>query len=331
MSETLLKSVPFLVGPTASGKTEIALIIAEKLGSEIISADSRQLYQGMEIGSAQPNAAELGRIPHHFIACLEVQTTFSAGEYSRLARAKIVDLLDRQIVPLVVGGSGLYIATLADDFFAGPSADPEIRSRFRQIAAAEGIQRLYQELTKVDPDSAQKIMPTDYRRIERALEIYHLTGIPISEMRKTKANPPPYHPIMVGLKWQRETLYARINARCLKMLEMGLLEEVSRLWDQVRVSGDDALIQCNALNSVGYAEVIRYFQGGYDYAEMVRLFQRNSRRFAKRQISWFARDQRITWIPMDEFDDAQAVAAYVCELYSKAGIKAEIENRPVGD
>lgn len=315
-----MKVVPFLVGPTASGKTAIALMVARRMGAQIISADSRQIYRAMAIGSAQPRPDELARIPHHFIGCLNPDVNFSAGEFGRQARAKIAELQKQGIIPLVVGGSGLYVSALADDFFSGPSADPTIRTRLKRLAASEGVEKLYSRLREVDPASAEKIMPSDYRRIERALEIFYLTGLPISELRKQKANPPPYRLVMVGLEWPREQLYERINLRCLKMLEDGLVDEVRTLLAFGQVGGD-VLNQFNALNSVGYAEVIQYLQGKCDYAEMVRLFQRNTRRFAKRQISWFGRDSRIHWVKLEKEVPFEEAADSVSEIYSDAGIE----------
>jgi len=311
-----MNKVPLFVGPTASGKTEVALIVARELQAEIISADSRQLYRGLRIGTAQPSAEQRAQVPHHFVDCIEPTEDFSAGEYGRQARAKILELLEQRITPLVVGGSGLYLSALADDFFSGPSADPQIRGQLKARAAREGVQTLHQELQKVDRTAAARILPSDYRRIERALEIYYLTGIPISQLRKQKADPPPYSPILVGLQWPRQQLYARINARCLKMLEEGLIEEVK---DLIFTKKLDAK-RCNALNSVGYAEVIQYLQGQVDYPEMVRLFQRNTRRFAKRQISWFGRDGRISWMKTDMSAKVEDIAGRVLDIFQGQGI-----------
>lgn len=315
-------NVPFIVGPTASGKTAVSILVAERIGAQIISADSRQIYKGMAIGSAQPTPDELDRVPHHFVACLDSNVTFSAGEYGRQARAKIEELLAQKITPLVVGGSGLYLSALTDDFFSGPSADPEIRNRLKAVAAKEGTTALYQKLQKVDPAGAEKIMPSDYRRIERALEIYYLTGMPISEVRRRKANPPPYRPLMIGLKWPRDQLYERIDRRCLQMLDQGLIEEVKALSEDKDIELSDFLTEFNALNSVGYVEVIGYLKRDYDYDEMVRLFQRNTRHFAKRQISWFGRDERINWIEVDRETSPNDMANRVLEVLYEAGMNS---------
>lgn len=316
-----MKKVPFLVGPTAAGKTEISVIVGESLGAEIISADSRQIYCGMVIGTAQPTIEETARVPHHFINFLDPNQIFSAGEFSRLARARIAEIQNRGKLPMVVGGSGLYISALTDDFFTGPSADAQIRKRLKEIAEQEGVEALHQKLLEVDPISAQKIMPSDYRRIERALEIYQLTGQPISEVRKKKSNPPPYQPVMAGLEWHRDQLYQRINNRCQQMLNQGLIKEVKELVKGKDIQRKDLFFEFNALNSVGYVEFIHYLRGEIGMEEMRRLFQRNTRRFAKRQISWFSRDKRIHWIPMNELTSAEMAAEKVLDFYASSGIQ----------
>jgi tRNA dimethylallyltransferase len=307
--------VPFLVGPTASGKTAISILVARKMDAQIISADSRQLYRELDIGTAKPTLEERAAVPHHFVDCLDREELFSAGEYGRQARAKIMELLGAGIVPLVVGGSGLYISALANDFFDGPSADPEFRDRLKIRAASEGIQALYNELQQVDPEAAAKILPGDYRRIERALEIYYLTGFPISQIRKQQSNPPPYTPVLVGLEWPRKQLYERINARCLQMLEGGLIEETRRLVFERTLTPEI----CNAMDSVGYKETTQYLRCEVDYNEMVRLFQRNTRRFAKRQISWFGRDERIKWVEVDEGKPVEAIAGEIRNYFKSEG------------
>jgi tRNA dimethylallyltransferase len=322
-----MEKVPFLVGPTASGKTTAAVIIGERWNAEIISADSRQIYREMAIGTAQPSSEELRRIPHHFVACLDPDQNFSAGEYGRQAREKILALLKKRKIPFVVGGSGLYISALADDFFTGPSADPEIRRELKQTAQKEGVHHLYRQLQEVDTETAEKTSPSDYRRIERALEIYRLTGVPISEMRRQKANPPPYQPVIAGLKWDRKVLYQRINHRCLKMLEDGLIEEVSKLIEGKNLNAPDFFTNYNALNSVGYVEVIQYLNREIDYDEMVRLFQRNTRRFAKRQMSWFGRDKRIIWVDISADDSAREIAEQLMQIYRQSGVE-RIERNP---
>jgi tRNA dimethylallyltransferase len=314
--------VAFLIGPTASGKTAVSILLAERLGAQILSADSRQIYKEMPIGTAQPTADELRRVPHHFVGYLDPGVTFSAGEYGRQARAKIAELTAGGIKPLIVGGSGLYLSALTDDFFSGPPADSNIRTRLKAIAAEHGIAKLYRTLREVDPVSAEKIMPSDYRRIERALEIYYLTGMPISDAQKEKSNPPPYRPVMVGLRWPRKQLYERIDQRCQQMFDQGLVEEVKALTAGKDLDQADFLTEFNALNSLGYAEVIGYLKGDFDFDEMLRLFQRNTRRFAKRQISWFGRDHRINWVAVERDSDTAEVADRVFDTFQEAGLES---------
>ncbi len=313
--------VPFLVGPTASGKTALALLLARRFKVHLISADSRQIYRWLDIGTAKPTLAERSQVVHHFVDCLDPQQTFSAGEFSQQARAKIAELSSQDIIPLIVGGSGLYISALADDFFSGPSADREFRDRLRLRAQTEGIAALYQELIKVDPVAARTILPGDYRRLERALEIYALTGMPISYMRKQKSNPPSYQPLLVGLAWSRPQLYDRINLRCQQMLDSGFIQEVNNLLTVHKF----APLTCPALDSVGYHEVVLYLKGAVDYEEMVRLFQRNSRRFAKRQISWFKRDSRIHWVERDDSIPVEQSAQLIGDIFIQHGIKSSMD------
>jgi tRNA dimethylallyltransferase len=315
-----MNKIPFLIGPTASGKTAVSIIIATLLNAEIISADSRQLYKGMTIGTAQPTPEELEKVPHHFIACIEPHERFSAGEYGRQARSRIESLYNDHVLPLVVGGSGLYLSALIDDFFSGPSADPDIRVKIKAVADGKGLDHLYSELLMVDPVSAAKILPGDYRRIERALEIFYLTGIPISQMRQQASNPPDYEPIIVGLHWERPDLYDRIGRRCLKMLDEGLIDEVKHLLELYPSSSETIWSEINALNSVGYVEAIQYLSGQVDYDETVRLFQRNTRRFAKRQLSWFRRNDRIHWIKVDSNMTVLEVAQAIIGVYHNQGI-----------
>jgi tRNA dimethylallyltransferase len=313
------RKVPFLVGPTASGKTAVSILVAKKLGAQIISADSRQVYRDLDIGTAKPTLEELAAILHHFVDFLNPDESFSAGEFGRLGREKILELLAAGITPLVVGGSGLYVSALADDFFSGPSADTDFRNRLRLRLASEGVHALYEELQQTDPEAAAKILPGDYRRIERALEIYALTGIPISQLRQQQANPPPYTPVLVGLQGPRQQLYERINTRCLQMLDQGLIEETWRLVNDRNLTPE----VCNALDSVGYKEATQYLRGEVVYDEMVRLFQRNTRRFAKRQISWFGRDERIKWVEIHKEINIGEIAEQVLNFYHFEGVGAD--------
>lgn len=296
-----VKTVIVLVGPTASGKTAVSLPLAERLGAEIISADSRQIYRHMDIGTAKPTVAERARVPHHFIDILDPDQDYSAGEFGIRGREEIERILSRGRVPLVVGGSGLYIRSLVDGFFDGPPADPEVRSAIERRLAAGGVEELLGELRRVDPLFAARVDPTKPRRMIRALEVFHVTGVPISQLHQDLKVEIQFRSRIFGLACPKPALQKRIAERCTMMLEGGLLDEVE---DLVRRGYGPGL---NALNTVGYAEAFAFRAGGITRDEMVELFCRNTRRYAKRQMTWFRRDGRIEWIDMGEGREAEGV------------------------
>ncbi len=296
-----VKTVIVLVGPTASGKTAVSLPLAERLGAEIISADSRQIYRHMDIGTAKATVAERARVQHHFIDILDPDQDYSAGEFGIRGREEIERVLSRGSVPLVVGGSGLYIRSLVDGFFDGPPADPEVRATIEQRLAAGGVEELLGELRRVDPLFAARVDPTKPRRMIRALEVFHVTGVPISQLHQDLKVEIPFKSRIFGLAWPKPALQKRIGERCTMMLEGGLLEEVE---DLVRRGYGPGL---NALNTVGYAEAFAFRAGEITRDEMIELFRRNTRRYAKRQMTWFRRDERIEWIDMREGREAEGV------------------------
>ncbi len=318
-----MKSSPLvvvLVGPTASGKTSVSLPLAELLHAEILSADSRQIYRFMNIGTAKPGVSERARIPHHFIDIRNPDEEYSAGTFGSEGRETIEQILKRGHTPLVVGGSGLYIQSLVDGFFAGPPADPEYRARVMVRLRVEGIEPLLGELGRVDPVSAASIDPTKPRRIVRALEVYATTGIPLSQLQRERKIGIPFTPVFFGLDVERAELYRRINSRCEMMLRQGLLDEVGGL------SGRGYTASLNALKTVGYAEVFAYRGGTIGYEDMVRLFKQNTRRYAKRQLTWFRRDTRIRWMPVTDDADAarlaQSIAAAIPPGVSSGNLTA---------
>ncbi len=290
-----------LVGPTASGKTTVSLPLAERLGSEIISADSRQIYRHMDIGTAKPTVAERTRVPHHFIDILDPDQEYSAGEFGTRGREEIGRILLRGRVPLIVGGSGLYIRSLVDGFFDGPPADQEVRSTIERRFAAGGVEALLGELRRVDPLFAARVDPTKPRRMIRALEVFHATGVPISQLHRDLKVEIPFKSRIFGLAWPKPSLHERIRQRCTMMLEGGLLDEVE---DLVRRGYGPGL---NSVNTVGYAEAFAYRAGEISRDEMVELFCRNTRRYAKRQMTWFRRDERIEWVEMVEGREVEGV------------------------
>ena len=297
-----------LVGPTASGKTPLSLIIAEHLNAEIISADSRQIYKLMDIGTAKPDIEDRQKIKHYFVDELFPNQEFNAGEFGMQGRLIIDDILQRKKVPMVVGGSGLYVRSLIDGFFEGSPPDSDIRKHLYDRLNREGAEILLDELKVVDPEAASKMLPTNTRRIVRALEVYSSTGVPISQLQKSKIKI-SFMPVLAGISWKRNILYDRINRRVDRMIESGLLEEVQRLKE---LGYPPAL---NALQTVGYKEVIEYFDGKIDYVKMIESIKQNSRRYAKRQLTWFRQDERIKWFDAHSEKDFGKVASEVSKYY----------------
>jgi tRNA dimethylallyltransferase len=285
-----------IVGPTASGKTKLAILVAKQLHGEVISADSRQVYRHLDIGTAKPTREQLQEVRHYFVDELDPGENFNAGEFGRKGREIIDDLFRRKKVPVVVGGSGLYIRSLVDGFFEGPSAVSEVRERLYNRLRQEGAVALLAELERVDPAFASRMLPSNTRQIIRALEVFELTGVPISKLHQQKIEI-DFVPLMIGLQWDRKALYDRINRRVDAMLENGFLGEVRRLLDLGYSE------TTNSLQTVGYQEAISHLRGEVDYDTMVELIKRNTRRFAKRQLTWFRADKRIQWFSISDNKD----------------------------
>ena len=297
--------VLFIVGPTASGKTNLSLRIAQEVGGEIVSADSRQVYTYMDIGTAKPSLQERQAVVHHFVDCKEPDEYFSAGEYGRLARETIQEILERGRLPVVVGGSGLYIRAVADGIFTGDYRDADLRERLKRTAEEEGVSVLYDRLRCVDPVYAERIHPNDKRRIVRALEVEALSGRRFSSIHEKETRPASFVTVFWGLRWPREVLYARIDRRVDEMMDKGLVDEVARL----RKIGYG--LQHNSLDSVGYKEILTYLDGNISLSQAVEAIKRNTRRFAKKQMTWFRSDARIRWIDLDEPVDWNRIATMV--------------------
>jgi tRNA dimethylallyltransferase len=296
-----------IVGPTAVGKSGFALSIAEMLDTEIISADSMQIYRGMSIGVAAPSAHELARVRHHFVGIIEPSETFSAVDFARNALAVAHDLNTRGKIPVIVGGSGLYLRAFVDGLFPGPPADKRVRRRLRDLAAEEGEQYLHDRLQRVDPTSATNIHPHDLRRIVRALEIFELTGKPISELHKMHREAKPDLDVtFMGLERTRQDLYRRIDARVEQMFERGLVREVADLLERGYAS------EIDRIRPLGYPEVKAYLLGEIDLDRTKYLMQRNSRRYAKRQYTWFKTDPRIRWFLFGADEEPADYALQIC-------------------
>jgi len=286
--------IVILLGPTAVGKTVISIALAERLGAEIIVADALQVYKGMDIGTGKPTLWERGEVPHHLLDLVEPNEPFNAGDFSRLAREKSEEIRERKRLPLVVGGCGLYIRALVDGLFLGPSGLPEIRQRYQQEAKELGREALHQRLASVDPFSATKIQPHDTFRIIRALEIYEATGKRPSEVRGVQwARNYDLSFLFIGLWRPRPSLYRLIEERIDFMTGVGFLAEVRSLL--ARFS-----IECKPFQGLGYKHMIDHLNGGCEFEKTVSLWKRDTRRYAKRQLTWFSRDDRVTWVSLED-------------------------------
>ncbi len=292
-----------IVGPTCSGKSALAMILASRLHGEIVSADSRQIYKYLDIGTSKPSLEDRRNVPHHFVDMLDPAEEYSAGTFGVEARKTIEEIVSRHRQPILVGGSGLYVKGVIDGFFEGPAKDPEVREMLEERLRNEGGQGLLETLQRVDPVSAVAMDSSKPRRIIRALEVFYITGKPISQHHREQPRTMWMECVQVGIEWPRADLYARIDNRVDRMFDQGLLEEVK----QLQAKGFKRTL--NALNSVGYKEVFDFLEGKTSQDEMVALIKRNTRRFAKRQLTWFRADKRMRWIKADSQTEVQELAA----------------------
>lgn len=328
-------AVAAIVGPTAVGKSRVAVEVADILSAEIVSADAFQVYRGLDIGTAkireEEKVAASGRyIPHHLLDIMEPNANFSVAAYQQVAWAAFRDIRSRGRLPLLVGGSGLYVnAALGRYYFPPHARDEYLRQQLQLEAQARGLAHLYQELVEADPVAAAKIHPHDWKRIIRALEVYRLTGRPPSSFWRgqealtagsgrgeaDKGTGPetgsPSKVAMVGLTLPRPQLYAAIEARVEKMLAEGLVGEVKGLLAKGYPP------EANAFQALGYKQVIAYLQGRYDFAEMVYLIKRDTRRYAKRQLTWFRRDRRIQWLDASQYYSRLELATEIAGIISR--------------
>lgn len=291
----------FIVGPTAVGKSEIAVKIAKKINAEIISCDSMQVYRGMDILSGMPSAVLRKKVRHHLIKFLGPDKDYNVARYRTQALKVIKRIRQKGKIPLFVGGTGHYMSVLIDGLFKAKAQNKNTRNKLYLLASEKGSLYLHRRLKKVDPFAAKKIHPHDTRRIVRALEVYQTSGRPISELQKEKKGLSQEYQIMIFcLNTDRVHLYERIDRRVEKMFKQGLVSEVRRLL-KTRLSKTAAF-------AIGIPEIKGYLSGAYDLAQARRFIQRNSRRLAKRQLTWFRKDRRIEWISAGLRDTAQALA-----------------------
>jgi len=298
-----------LVGPTAGGKSVAALAAAEMLGGEIISADSMKVYRGMDVGTAKPTAEERRRVAHHLLDILDPSESYDAARFAADCARAVEETASRGRAPIVEGGSALYLKSWLEGLFEGPARDERIRSRLRAEAGEKGRAHLHRRLAEVDPASAERIHPNDYRRMERALEVYELTGRPMSELHAGAESRVAPGVRIAGISVPRERLYARIDRRVDAMMAAGLLDEAKAL-----ASRPEGLSK-EASSALGYAEVLAHLRGEFDLAEAVRLIKRNTRRLARKQMAWFRRFEGVTWVEPGEDEPAASVAARLVEAW----------------
>ena len=281
------KHLIVIVGPTGSGKSDLAIEIAERYGAPIISTDSRQFYRGIPIGTAQPDAEQLQRVEHHFIASHDLKQEFNCGAYETEALAKLEELYLKHDVVVAVGGSGLYIKALCEGMDSLPEAELELREELARRLHSEGLESLCEELRQRDPAYYEEVDRNNPARVLRALEVCISTGLPYSSMRTGEKRQRPFNIIKLGIDMERERLYERINRRVDVMMQMGLEQEARAVYH---------LRTLNSLQTVGYREMFDYFDGTISRDEAIELIKRNSRRYAKRQMTWFRRDEEIKWV-----------------------------------
>ena len=310
LSETqvLVKPVVVIVGPTAVGKSRIAVEVAKVFETEVLTADSRQVYRGMDVGTDKPASEERQAVPHRLIDLVDPDESFNAGLYRRQAIDEIERLYRDCHLPLVVGGTGLYVRTLLKGLCNAPQADPIVREALRQEAEDQGSDRLYARLVDVDPVIAARLHPRDESKVIRALEVYQLSGRRMSEFQREHGFAErPFAALMIGLNRDRDMLYRRIEGRIDWQLAHGLIEETKRLLAQ-GYQRDSA-----AMKGLGYRQVAEHLAGEYDAAEMVRRFKRDTRRFSKRQMTWFRKEPGIQWLMIEESESVQHTATRVIE------------------
>jgi len=294
------KPIIFIVGPTATGKTEVSFLLAQKLGAEIVSADAMLVYREAKIITSKPEANILEKVKHHLVGMVSTSQSYSVFDYLLSASRTIEDLINKGIPVIVCGGSGLYLKAILDGIFEGPGKDENLRQELAEVAKTQGNQYLYNKLQEIDPESAKKISSNDLRRIIRALEVYSLSGKKLSEKKKETTGFWGKLPIEIfGLRFKRNNLYQRINIRTDTMFKQGAVDEVKELIN--------TKLSLTAKKMLGISEIESFLKGDLSQEESKELIKKNTRNFAKRQVTWFKKDKRIQWIDMDQLSVEQAV------------------------
>ncbi|MGP7817720.1 tRNA (adenosine(37)-N6)-dimethylallyltransferase MiaA [Niallia sp. 01092] len=291
---TKKEKVIVLIGPTAVGKTKLSIELAKRFNGEIISGDSMQIYKGMDIGTAKITKDEMEGIPHHLIDIIHPEDSFSVAEFQTLVREKISEITNRGKVPFIVGGTGLYIQSVLYDYhFQETPTDSAYRKQMESLAVTEGSQTVHALLEKIDPDAAYSIPHQNVRRVIRALEVFHVTGKKASDWQKEQSKDLLYDAEIVGLTMDRELLYSRINERVDIMVSAGLVDEVKNLYNR-------DIKNCQSIQAIGYKELYKYFDGLLSFDEAIEELKQNSRRYAKRQLTWFRNKMSVKWFDMTD-------------------------------
>lgn len=312
MKQTLI----CIAGPTASGKTALSIALAKLLDTEIISSDSMQLYRGMDIGTAKPDMTERDGVVHHMFDVADAGENFSVARYQQMADACAQDIISRGKIPIVCGGTGLYLNALIDgSAFSGDETNLEAREKYNAIAREQGAHALHEMLRAVDPESADRIHENNVKRVVRALEVYDQTKMTIGEMNaKNKRPEPKYDAILLALcPTERQMLYDRIDRRVDQMMQLGLVEEVRHLWESGRLTG-------TAGQAIGYKELVPYLEGTTPLSTCVDTLKRASRNYAKRQLTWLRRDTRVHWLYYNSPEEFPAILQQATEILTARGV-----------
>lgn len=309
------QKIVVIIGPTAVGKTKTSIQLAKKFNGEIISGDSMQVYRGMDIGTAKIKAEEMEAVPHYFIDIKDPLESYTVAEFQQQGRAKIAEIATRGL-PMIVGGTGLYIQSVIYDYqFSQAVENMEFRNELLKKAAQEGNAVLHDQLALVDPVSARRIHPNNLRRIVRALEIYECTGKTMTEYLESQQQELLYDVILIGLTMEREVLYERINARVDAMMEEGLLSEVQSLYEQ-------NIRNVQSIQAIGYKELYDYLDGKLTLTEAIEQMKQNSRRYAKRQLTWFRNKMNVNWFDMTPRNDENKKIKEIIDFVAgKLGVK----------
>lgn len=307
------KDLILIVGPTASGKTSISIKLAKRINAEIISADSMQIYKYMDIGTAKVSDVEMDNIKHYMIDEIYPNEDYSVSDFKDNSYKYIDDIYEKDKIPLVVGGTGLYINSLVYDLdFTKAISNDEIRNKYYDLAKKHGNKYIHDLLKEVDEKSYIRIHENDTKRIVRALEVFYETGKPMSDSYNNFRKPnPDFNLSIFGISMDREKLYERINKRIDMMIEEGLIDEVKRL---LEMGYDKSLV---SMQGLGYKEIISYLEGEYSLEESIELLKRDTRRFAKRQITWFKRDKRINWLNKLDFENEDDMIETMVSIINK--------------